>query len=67
MTIFQLSGDEIAQQLSGASLDPTIVSSMAPKVLHETSLEALSLHDAGHIVDPDGFKSLFSSLFAAFP
>lgn len=60
MSIFQLLGDGIAQQLSSASLVPTADTTMAP-------LEALSLHDAGNVVVADGSMSLFSRLFAAFP
>lgn len=67
MTIFQLLGDEIAQELSGSSLDPTAVFPMAPKVQLQTSMEAESLYDAGNVVMTDGFQSLFNNLFAAFP
>ena len=67
MSIFQLLGDEIAQQISGASLVPAADSTMATKVLLESSLEALSLHDAGNVVVADGSKSVFSELFACFP
>ena len=40
---------------------------MTSMVLLEFSLENLSFHDPGNVVVTDGSRSLFRSLFAAFP